>query len=197
MWYFNVESDTNELAVRVWGEDLAGSGHAGMEWIRPNGLVQPLVGPEGPNFDHTWRVRNPDPGFWGLRLKATRADVSPSGSVQAYSLARVDGSTDDWLYFRPGSMVGSPCGPSVLLVPPEADFCTDDIFRMDIVVSDVANLYGAEVHLSFDPALLEVVDAAGNSTFEIGPGPFLDPAQGILGLNSAANVGGFIDYAGT
>jgi hypothetical protein len=189
-WYFNVESGADELAVRVWGENVGGDGHAGMEWIRPSGIVQPLVGPEGPNFDHTWQVRNPEAGFWGLRIKAGRFS-----SPLAYSLARVDQSSDDWLYFRSGSMVGPPCGPSLLLVPPEASFCTDDVFRMDIVVSDVANLYGAEVYLTFDPTMLEVVDASGDPTFEIEPGPFLDPALGLVGLNSADNVGGFIDYA--
>jgi len=192
IWYFNVLADTPRLAVHTWGEWPNGDGHAGMEWIDPNGVVIPLVGPEGPMFDHTWTVANPTAGFWGLRIKA---DPPFSPWAQHYSLARVDDSDDDWLYFRRGSLAGPPCGPSVTLDPPEGPVCLDDIFRMDIVVSDVANLYGAEVYLTFDPAMLEVVDAAGDPAFEIEPGPFLDPAQGILGLNSADNVGGFIDYA--
>jgi uncharacterized membrane protein len=192
VWYFNVLPGTNRLAVRVWGEWPYGDGHAGMEWVDPSGVVIPLVGPEGPMFDHTWTVANPAPGFWGLRLKA---DPPFSPWAQHYSLARLDVSNDDWLYLRTGSLAGPPCGPSVTLDPPEGNICLDKIFRLDIVIADVANLYGAEVHLTFDSARLEVVDAAGNPTYEIVPGPFLDPTQGLIGMNSADNVGGYIDYA--
>jgi hypothetical protein len=74
-------------------------------------------------------------------------------------------------------------------------FCENKIFRMDIVVADVADLYGAEVHATFDPALLEAVDELGNPVYEVVPGPFLDPDNGLIGMNSVDNGGGYIDYA--
>jgi LysM repeat protein len=47
---------------------------------------------------------------------------------------------------------------------------------VDIRIENVTGLFGAEVHLSFDPALLEVVDAdTGTDGVQIEPGEFLSP----------------------
>jgi hypothetical protein len=45
-----------------------------------------------------------------------------------------------------------------------------------IQIDNVSNLFGAEVHLTFDPALIEVVDADVNTAgTQIGHGGFLSP----------------------
>jgi hypothetical protein len=216
-WFFDVGPGDDELAVRVWSEGLFGNGHAGMSWLRPDGTVQPLIGPKGAPFDHTWRVVDPAPGLWGLRIEAVAADAPPppadepdepadddipeilyffAGYVpQGYSLARTDQAADDWLYFRAESMLGPPCGPSVLLVPGAAELCVGAVRPMDIVVADVANLYGAEVHLLFDKDRLAAVDENGADATAVEPGPFLDPAQGLVGANYVDNEFGLIDYA--
>lgn len=69
---------------------------------------------------------------------------------------------------------------------------------VDVVISDVADLYGADVQLTFDPALVQVVDAdgiAGNGV-QVMPGPLLT-AQGyyFVALNRAYNVTGTVGFA--
>jgi hypothetical protein len=83
----------------------------------------------------------------------------------------------------------------LVLVPGAADTCVGGIRRMDIVLADVANLYGAEVHLSFDKDRLQAVDEMGEAATQVISGPFLDPAQGLLGANAVDNEFGLIDYA--
>jgi len=72
-WHFQVAPSDGELAVRAWSEGLFGLGHAGMSWLRPDGSVQPLVGPVPAPFDHTWTVERPQPGLWGLRIESLRS----------------------------------------------------------------------------------------------------------------------------
>ncbi|MFQ5459155.1 MAG: hypothetical protein ACE5EL_00010 [Anaerolineae bacterium] len=227
-WFFNVSPGDSELAVRVWSESVFGLGHDGMSWIRPNGTVQPLIGAEANGFDRTFRVNDPEPGYWGLRLnmrESAAADSAGAGDLaahsrrlpdgqgpdqddppeilyfsdgndpQGYSLARVDQGADDWLYITPNSMLGPPCGPTVLVLPVPAASCQGDVLRSDIVVADVANLYGAEVHLSFPPDLVEAVDDNNAPTQQLTPGDFLDPSQGLVGANFVDNALGLIDYA--
>jgi len=114
---------------------------------------------------------------------------------QRYTVVKSDNGGDDWAYLLPGSMTGPTCGPSVILHPAQGTFCDDSIFRMDIVIADVADLYGAEIHAQFDPDALEAVDEYGEPIYELTPGPLLDPADGLIGVNSVDNVGGYIDYA--
>jgi hypothetical protein len=66
---------------------------------------------------------------------------------------------------------------------------------MDIVVADVANLYGAEVHLLFDRDRLKAEDENGEDATAVEPGPFLDPARGLVGANYVDNEFGLVDYA--
>ncbi|HQV30033.1 MAG TPA: cohesin domain-containing protein, partial [Thermoflexales bacterium] len=65
-----------------------------------------------------------------------------------------------------------------------------------IVISDVANLYGADVRLTFNPAILAVVDAnGGQSGVQITPGPLLT-SQGPYQIftNQVSNTAGTITY---
>jgi hypothetical protein len=63
-----------------------------------------------------------------------------------------------------------------------------------IVIENVKDLYGGEVHLFFDPSVLEVVDAdPGKDGIQITPGEFLKPD--FVAVNKANNISGTIDYA--
>jgi|GEM_PF-5867588 len=201
IWYFYVSRSDVPLGVRVWSEYPEGDGHGGMEWVTPDEITIPLVGPEPAGFYHTFQVSEPQTGWWGLRLKA---DAPFTPWAQHYSLSRVSptvGETvpPDFIYLLPTSMKPPPCGPSVTLDPPRKGACKSSVVPMDITVSDVNNLYGAEVHLSFDPTKLEVVDANRAVTDVIIPGPFPDPGEGrrLVAQNFADNTNGTIDYAVT
>jgi len=50
-------------------------------------------------------------------------------------------------------------GATVALNPPAATLAPGEEIVIEVMVSEVENLYGFELHLSFDPALLEVMDA--------------------------------------
>jgi len=64
--------------------------------------------------------------------------------------------------------------PVVRLEPAAAQVEVGETLSVEIVVENVSNLFGVEVHLVFDPALLEVVDAdAGMAGVQVDLGPFL------------------------
>jgi LysM repeat protein len=75
-------------------------------------------------------------------------------------------------------------GTMVVIAPSSREIGVGDTTTVDIRIEDVSNLYGAEVHLDFDPALVEVVDADPDKTgVQIEPGTFPSPhftAQNIV-----------------
>lgn len=71
-----------------------------------------------------------------------------------------------------------------------------DTTTVDLMLTDVAGLYGAEIHLRFDPEALQVVDAAPDTDgIQLEPGTF--PAPDFVVQNVADNGTGTIDYAVT
>ena len=82
----------------------------------------------------------------------------------------------------------------VVLSPASAEVDVGDTTTVNIRIENVADLYGAEVHLSFDPALLEVEDSdEGMAGVQIQSGSFLNPdftAQNRVDLEA-----GTIDFA--
>lgn len=65
---------------------------------------------------------------------------------------------------------------------------------VDILVEDVTDLYGFEFEITFDPAVLEVVDAdPGKEGVQIGAGDFLSPDWTLE--NTVDNDNGTIAYA--
>jgi hypothetical protein len=65
---------------------------------------------------------------------------------------------------------------------------------VNILVEDVTDLYGVEFQLTFDPTLVEVIDAnLSKPGIQIQPGDFLSPDW--LLDNTADNANGSIDYA--
>ncbi len=81
--------------------------------------------------------------------------------------------------------------------PDGAQVQVDDIVDVNIVISNVSNLYSASFHLSFDPSILEVVDADGDHQgTQVFPGNFPGPwnQPGTVQTNLADNGAGTISY---
>lgn len=69
---------------------------------------------------------------------------------------------------------------------------------VDISIDAVTDLYGAEVHLTFDPGLLAVQDVdLGQPGIQIALGPELTSGTYFVAVNQADNVSGTIDLAVT
>jgi len=83
---------------------------------------------------------------------------------------------------------------TVKISPSSAFVAPNATVTVTIQIENINNLFGAEVHLTFDPALLEVVDAdAGTAGIQIAHGGLLSPdfvAQNLVDASA-----GRIDYA--
>jgi LysM repeat protein len=78
--------------------------------------------------------------------------------------------------------------------PSSSEVAVGATTTVDIRVENVTGLYGAEVHLTFDPAVVEVVDAnAGEDGVQIQPGTLLSPD--FTAENAVDHVNGRIDFA--
>jgi len=89
---------------------------------------------------------------------------------------------------------GFGLGPRMWLDPETLDLAPGDVATVEIHVDDVFQLAGVEVHLTFDPALLEVVDADPSSEgTQIAHGDFLSPD--FVVQNTASSAKGTVDYA--
>jgi LysM repeat protein len=85
-------------------------------------------------------------------------------------------------------------GPTVVIDPPGREVAVGATTTVDIRIENVSDLFGAEVHLTFDPALLEGVDAdAGTAGVQIQPGAFLSPD--FTAQNAVDQAAGKIDFA--
>lgn len=73
----------------------------------------------------------------------------------------------------------------ILIQPSSSDVDVDDTITVDIRIEDVADLYGVDVRLSFEPTLLEVV--------QIQAGSF--PAPDFVVKKEADNSAGTVWYA--
>ena len=71
-------------------------------------------------------------------------------------------------------------------------------FTVPVVVNNVNNLYGAEIHMNFDSNRLEVVDVnTSKAGVNIAPGNVFDPDNSFVALNNADNSQGAINFAAT
>lgn len=98
-----------------------------------------------------------------------------------------------WLGNR--AIVGLAQGETrVRLDPLASEVQVGETINVDIVIEDVADLYGVDVRLSFDPALLEVQDAdPATAGVQIQKGTF--PAPDFVVRNEADNGAGTVWYA--
>jgi hypothetical protein len=192
-WFFNVEPGDTEFKSKACMESVYGDANRFTKWFDPSGQFRGSTWGAGTVVGcSSFLTGNLLPGYWSMQM-LSEPPFSPW--PQRNTVVKADSGADDWIYLMPESMAGPTCGPSVILNPVTGTFCDDKIFKMEIVVADVADLYGAEIHAQFDPAMLEAVDEYGDPVTELEPGSFLDPANGLIGVNSVDNVGGYIDYA--
>ncbi|MFQ5855459.1 MAG: right-handed parallel beta-helix repeat-containing protein [Anaerolineae bacterium] len=88
--------------------------------------------------------------------------------------------------------------PKIEVLPADERIDVGGTTRIELRISAVTDLFAAEVRLSFDPALLEVVDAnAGESGIQIETGTFPDPNNGSAVINRADNTAGIAEYVVT
>jgi hypothetical protein len=94
-------------------------------------------------------------------------------------------------------LVASAQGRAQLyLLPPADGVATGQSVTVDIVAEGVSNLYGAEVHLRFDPAVVQLADADPEAEgVQLIPGSLLDPAKGFVVANEADNQAGTAVFA--
>ncbi|RLC67101.1 MAG: hypothetical protein DRI48_03165 [Chloroflexi bacterium] len=89
---------------------------------------------------------------------------------------------------------GMAQGTRVVVDPSNTEVAVGATAMVDIRVEDVTDLFGAEVHLEFNPALLEVVDADPDKDgVQIQPGTFLVPY--FTAVNSADQANGKVHFA--
>lgn len=85
-------------------------------------------------------------------------------------------------------------GTTTLVSPATTEVVIGNKTTVDIRVENVSDLFGVEVHLTFDPALLEVDDAdAGKAGVQIASGPFLNPY--FTAQNDVDQAAGKIDFS--
>ena len=90
--------------------------------------------------------------------------------------------------------VGLADGALVSLSPSSSQVNVGATTSVDIRVASVTSLYGAEIHLTFNPALLEVVDSdSGTAGVQIQPGAFL--SADFTAQNTVDQSAGKIDFA--
>lgn len=88
-------------------------------------------------------------------------------------------------------------GQAIIQVSPaSARLHMGETVQVDLRIAQVSGLYGAEIHLAFDPAVLEVVDADPNQDgIQLIAGNM--PSPDFVVLNRADNEAGTADYAVT
>jgi hypothetical protein len=88
-------------------------------------------------------------------------------------------------------------GATIRFSPSSTTAYVGDTVNVDLRLNDVSDLYGAEVHISFDPARLQVLDDdAGSTGIQILPGSMFPKSNpSYIVLNQADNAAGTIDFA--
>jgi hypothetical protein len=86
----------------------------------------------------------------------------------------------------------------VTIAPPTGALVTGQPVTLDVIAQGVHNLYGAELHLRFDPAVTQVEDADPQQAgLQLIPGSLLDPTQATVLVNQADNQAGTAVFAVT
>ncbi len=89
---------------------------------------------------------------------------------------------------------GKALSALVWIKPPDIAIPANATTTVEIQMDNIADVYGAEYHLSFDPSVLAVVDKDSNKAgIQIAPG--ICPQPGFVAVNSADNTTGKIGYA--
>lgn len=88
-------------------------------------------------------------------------------------------------------------GPArVTILPPADALVTGQPVTVDVVAEGVSNLYGAEIHVSYDPTAVRLEDADPQQDgIQLIPGSLLDPEQGFVVANTSDNQAGTAVFA--
>ncbi len=92
---------------------------------------------------------------------------------------------------------GLPQSQTVIKIMPQTlKLKVDETAKIDLTIDQVSGLYGIELHLKFDPNVIQVIDAQPDQKgIQIQAGDM--PIPDFIVLNTADNVNGTIDYAVT
>lgn len=94
----------------------------------------------------------------------------------------------------PSPAATSPGGTVIRVVPASQQIEDGQTTTVEIRVENVAGLWGAEIQLRFNPALLQVQDAdPGSEGVQIQPGFF--PSPDFVAVNEVDNAAGVVNYA--
>ena len=100
-----------------------------------------------------------------------------------------------------GSLIGTRFHSSAETVavvrpdPADVSIAPGKSATVTIWIEDVVDLYGAQIHLRFDPSIIEIQDADPDKDgVQVRPGEFLDPAQGFVAANRVDNEAGEVLY---
>lgn len=86
----------------------------------------------------------------------------------------------------------------VYILPPTEAPVTGQPVTVDVIAEGVTKLYGAEIHLNFDPNAVRLQDADPQQDgVQLTPGSLLDPAQGFVVANTSDNEAGTAVFAVT
>jgi peptidoglycan/LPS O-acetylase OafA/YrhL len=94
------------------------------------------------------------------------------------------------------SGAGVALGTRVFVQPPTQTLALGAQTTVEIRIEQVSNLYGFDAQLSFDPAVLQVVDADPSKTgVQVAVGDIFAGKNGFVVGNSADNTIGLISYS--
>lgn len=100
-----------------------------------------------------------------------------------------------WMYVDDVSV--NLCGHRIYFAPSSAQVSVGATTAVNVHVENIADLYGFQATIRFDPAILEVVDAdASEPGVQAGIGSWLPPSTRII-TNTADNNTGVIHFAAT
>jgi hypothetical protein len=86
----------------------------------------------------------------------------------------------------------------VHLEPAEVLLPVGETTRLTIGIAGATDLFGLELYLVYDPAVIQVLDDdAGREGVQLTPGDMLDPVRGFMVINAADNEAGELAYAMT
>ncbi len=91
-----------------------------------------------------------------------------------------------------------PTGPFAAIMPFHDEGPVGHTFIQEVWLKNMPDIYGAEVHIKFNPSVLQVVDAdTGTDGIQISNGSLLAPSDPEAIINSADNTAGQITWAAT
>jgi len=91
-------------------------------------------------------------------------------------------------------------GATVTISPPDGTVVCGSNFNVDVRINGVTGLYGIDFRISYDPAIVEVVDAnpaAPGVQIQAGTFPDVSGGRGLIQINSVDVGTGSISYAAT